>query len=414
MLIKEVALTKRCIMLPYSLQLPNFRWLWLGQTLIFCAVQFWFVSLTWLILQKTGSGLAVGSVLMAAAIPRGVFMLIGGAISDRVPKRNLATLAAVINTILIGLVTFLLIFELVQLQYLIVIAVFFGLSEAFLYPTILALLPQLIKKSKLAQANAWIQGSEEITNVIGPAVAGFLIGSFGMIIAFIINTITFALGSFFIYLVRPSCHCIPAQSQTLSLKDEIVDGLKYAWKHQAIRISLLLLAMINLAMLGPIIIGLAALVNLRFDANATTFGYLQSAYGIGALIGVFFAGQLGSIKNPKNALIWLCYSLGLELIALGFVQNVWVAWGVIVLMGIGCGLVSVLGLTWLQQQTTAQMQGRIMGLTMFAAVALDPFSQGISGALLEISLSGLFIVAGGTMLLTALISSIKGRHCYGN
>ena len=83
-------------------------------------------------------------------------------------------------------------------------------------------------------------------------------------------------------------------------------------------------------------------------------------------------------------------------------------------MGIGCGLVSVLGLTWLQQQTTAQMQGRIMGLTMFAAVALDPFSQGISGALLEISLSGLFIVAGGTMLLTALISSIKGRHCYGN
>ncbi|MEA5463877.1 hypothetical protein [Leptothoe sp. PORK10 BA2] len=62
------------------LRQTNFRWLWLGQTFIYCAAQFWFVALTWLVLQKTGSGVALGTVLMAAAIPRGALMLVGGAI----------------------------------------------------------------------------------------------------------------------------------------------------------------------------------------------------------------------------------------------------------------------------------------------------------------------------------------------
>jgi hypothetical protein len=66
-------------------------------------------------------------------------------------------------------------------------------------------------------------------------------------------------------------------------------------------------------------------------------------------------------------------------------------------------------MTWLQQQTAFHMQGRMMSLTMFAAVALDPFSQAVSGALLEVSLTGLFVAAGGVMLLTALGAAI-GRE----
>ncbi len=65
------------------LQIPNFRRFWLGQTLLSCAEQFWLIALTWLVLQKTGSGLMLGMVLMAGAIPQVLFTLVGGAISDR-------------------------------------------------------------------------------------------------------------------------------------------------------------------------------------------------------------------------------------------------------------------------------------------------------------------------------------------
>lgn len=394
-------------MLRSALQLPNFRWLWLGQTFILCASQFWFVALTWLVLQKTGSGFAIGTVLMAAAIPRGLFMLIGGAISDRLPTNYVAAIAASVNTVLIGLVAALLFFDAFELNVVILIAALFGLLEAFLYPAILALLPQLMSKPRLGQANSWMQGSEQITNVIGPALAGIVIGALGLAIAFAINTALFAIGTGFIYLVRTRQRLRPVEPSAVTLTGEIIECLRYAWKQPAIRISLQMIAMINFAVLGPIVIGVAELVTMRFGGSATTFGYLQSAYGMGALLGVVVASRLSAIKNLKTPLILLAYALGAGLITLGFVQYAWMASGVIALMGLGGGIVGVLGITWLQQQTAISMQGRMMSLVMFAAVALDPFSQAISGVLLEINLTGLFMAAGITMLVTALVSSLS-------
>jgi MFS family permease len=399
-------------MLRSVLQLPNFRWLWLGQTLILSASQFWFVALTWLVLQKTGSGLAIGTVLMSAAIPRGLFMLIGGALSDRLPTHAVAAIAAILNTMLIGTTSAMLFLNAFQLNLIVGVAALFGLLEAFLYPAMLALLPQFVSKSRLAEANAWMQGSEQITNVVGPATAGIAIGALGLPIAFAFNTVLFAIGSGCMGLIRtrPRSALVQApvvQSTAVGLAGEIRAGLHYAWKQPAIRISLLMIAMINFAMLGPIVIGVADMVSARFGGNATTFGYLQSAYGIGALAGVLIASRLSAIKNLKTPLVFLSYSLGAGLILLGFVQEAWVAAGIIALMGIGGGIVGVLGLTWLQQQTATQMQGRMMSLVMFAAISLDPFSQAISGVLLEINLTGLFITAGSIMFLTGFAASLK-------
>ncbi|MBD3886064.1 MFS transporter [Phormidium tenue FACHB-886] len=393
-------------MLRSALQLPNFRWLWFGQTFIFTASQFWFVALTWLVLQKTGSGFAIGTVLMAAAIPRGLFMLIGGAISDRLPTNRVAAIAALINTVLVSAIAVMLFLDTFHLNVVIGIAVLFGLLEAFLYPAVLALLPQLISKPRLGQANAWMQGSEQITNVVGPAAAGIVIGALGLPIAFTLNAVLFAIGSGCICLLRVRPRS-PVATSAVSLTREICEGLVYAWKQPAIRISLLMIAIINLAILGPIVIGVAEMVTVRFGASATTFGYLQSAYGMGALGGVLIASQLSAIKNLKTPLVLLSYSLGVGLILLGWVQQSWVAAVIMALMGVGGGIVGVLGLTWLQQQTATKMQGRMMSLVMFAAIALDPFSQALSGVFLEINLTLLFVVAGGMMLITAVVVSLE-------
>lgn len=394
-------------MLKSPLQLPNFRWLWFGQTFIFCAAQFWFVALTWLLLQKTGSGVALGAVLMAAAIPRGLLMLVGGVISDRFPPNTIAAIATVINTMLSGLMTMMLLTNTFHLQVVIVIAALFGISDAFLYPATLALLPRLIRKARLGQANAWMQGSEQITNVIGPAAAGLTIGTLGLTAAFAFNTILFAIGAGCVYLLRIRHNTAIVTLEPKALTSGIVEGLNYAWKHGGIRISLLLIAMINFAILGPIVVGVAELVTVRFDGDATTFGYLQSAYGIGALLGVWIASQMSAIKQLKTPLVLLAGVLGLGLMALGFTPHPWIAATIMMMMGIGGGIVGVLGITWLQQETVSSMQGRMMSLVMFASVALDPFSQAISGVLLEINLTGLFVAAGITMLATAVVSLLS-------
>jgi hypothetical protein len=99
--------------------------------------------------------------------------------------------------------------------------------------------------------------------------------------------------------------------------------------------------MINFAILGPIVVGVAELVTIRLSGNATTFGYLQSAYGIGALLGVWVASQLGAVKQLQTPLMLLASALGMGLIALGFVFQVWTAAIIILLMGIGGGIVGL-------------------------------------------------------------------------
>lgn len=392
----------------HPLQNVNFRLLWLGQSLILCAAQFWLVALTWLVLQKTGSGTAIGTVLLAAAVPRALLTLVGGALSDRLPPDRVATVAAAVNTLLVASVAALLWLNIFQIHYLILIAGIFGISDAFLYPATLTTLPKLVDKSLLVQANSLMQGGEQITNMIGPAAAGIVIGAFGLPIAFTLNVVLFAVGGLFLLSIRQPTGKSKAIALSVSqLLGEIMEGVRYAWKNAAIRISLLIVAMLNLATLGPLVVGVAKLVELRFGGSATTYGYLQAAFGVGALIGVLATSSIKSVKNPGLSLVLLAYGLGIGTAGLGFVQQQWMAYGVIVLMGLGGGFVGVIAVSWLQEQTGAAMQGRMMGLLTFTSVALDPFSQAISGFLMDIDLTLMFVVAGATMLLTAIATSFN-------
>jgi MFS family permease len=248
-------------------------------------------------------------------------MWVGGVVSDRLPSNSISAIATVMNTILVGLLTLMLLTDNFHLHWVIAISTLFGVSEAFLYPATLALLPQVIQQSHLGQANAWMQGSEQITNIVGPAAAGLAIGALGLTVAFALNTGLFAMGAGCIYLVQTRYKPVTVSLEPQALAAGIAEGLHYAWKHEAIRISLLLIAMINFAVLGPIVVGVAELVTARFGGDAITFGYLQSAYGIGAVLGVLVASQMQAIQQLKNPLILLACILGLGLMALGLLPT---------------------------------------------------------------------------------------------
>lgn len=390
-------------------QQSNFYWLLLGQTLILLAVQYWTVALTWFVLTLTGSGLAIGTVLFAAAVPRTLFTLFGGILVDRFAANRVAAIAALIITLIVEITSVLLFIQILNFENLLIISTLFGTFDALIYPALLTILPRLVDKSQLAQANAFLGGGEQITNAIGPAISGFIVGSLGLPVALLINTCLFAGGSLCLHLVeQPEGETVLAQSRQKksvnNLYNELVEGWRYAWNHGVIRICLFVAAMLNFAMLGPLVVGGAKLVESRFAGDAIAFGYFLSAYGVGALLGVVVAGIIGRVKRIGLLLVWLSWLLGGGAIALGFVVNPWLAYGILGLMGFGGGIVGVFAITWLQEQTAPIMQGRVMSLLTFAAIALDPFSQAVAGFLLEINLETLFVSAGITMLLTGCLT----------
>src|ERR1700760_2378344 len=78
----------------HPLRNPNFRLLWLGNTVSWAGDQFYLVALPWLILQLTGSSIVLGTITMFAAIPRAALMLLGGAVTDRISPRRIMILTA--------------------------------------------------------------------------------------------------------------------------------------------------------------------------------------------------------------------------------------------------------------------------------------------------------------------------------
>src|ERR1044071_5447667 len=140
-----------------SLRLRDFRLVFTGESISLMGDQFHFVALAWLALQLTGSGLALGTVLMVAAIPRAVFMLLGGALSDRFSPRSLMLASNALRGVVVGIVATLVLSGNAQLWQLYVLAAIFGVVDAFFHPALNTIVPMLVSERLLPPANALVQ-----------------------------------------------------------------------------------------------------------------------------------------------------------------------------------------------------------------------------------------------------------------
>ena len=141
------------------LKIRNFRLLWIGEGISLLGDQFYMIALPWLVLSLTGNALAVGTVMAMAGIPRALFMLVGGALTDRFTPRKLMINSNLVRMVLTGLLAALVATNLIQIWMLYALALFFGLADAFFFPAQTLIVPQLVDKDQLQQGNAVIQGT---------------------------------------------------------------------------------------------------------------------------------------------------------------------------------------------------------------------------------------------------------------
>src|SRR6476646_3200399 len=116
---------------PHPLRERNFRRLWIGSAISLLGDQFYLVALPWVVLQLTGSAIAMGTIMMAAAIPRAVLMLLGGALTDRTSPRRILMSTATARTLFVAAIGFLLWFHLLRLWQLYLLGFAFGVADAF-------------------------------------------------------------------------------------------------------------------------------------------------------------------------------------------------------------------------------------------------------------------------------------------
>jgi MFS family permease len=386
----------------------DFRAVWLGETVSMLGDQFYLVALPWLTLALTGSSLALGLVLMSAAIPRAALMLLGGALSDRYEPRAIMIASSAARAALVGILALLVWTDAVQVWHLYLLGAGFGAADAFFQPAALALVPRLVPEERLEASNALVMGSMAVTGMIGPAAAGVAIAAAGSALGFGIDAATFAFAVVTLLLVRRPAPRRTAASEATpaGALGSIAAGLRYANADAQMRTVLLAVMVINLAVVGPFFVGLPALVE-SFDSGPMAYGIVLSAFGGAALLGAVVAGTVGD--RARMSLVVPATSIGLAfgMILIGLAPNVWTTALAAVPLGAGVGALQVSGMAWLQRRSDPAFLGRVMSLVMFAVMGLTPLSYAIAGAVAESGLQVLFIGAGSGMVVLAAATSMS-------
>src|SRR6266481_2806882 len=227
-----MATTANSTPIEHPLRNPHYRRLLIGGSISLLGDQFYFVALPWLVLQRTGSAVAMGTVMMAGAIPRAVLMLMGGVLSDRISPRKIVISTASARTVCVTIIGLLVWFHVLQTWELYALAVAFGIADAFAAPASQAFMPFLLKREQMVAASSVSQSTAQLTTILGPTPAGFVIKALGLAWAFFIDAISFLF-------VIAALVTLPDPPKTQAAKKavwhSILEGIDYVRKDVPLR-----------------------------------------------------------------------------------------------------------------------------------------------------------------------------------
>jgi MFS family permease len=380
----------------------SFRKLWAATTLSLFGDFFSYIALAWLVLQLTGSSLALGTVLVVQALPRAVLMAVGGALADRFSPRvtmlgSMALRAGVVAPLAVLVLT-----GRVRMWEVYGMAVVFGIVDAFFMPARQSILPKVVADHELEPGNAVLNVTAQISVILGPVLGGVIVAFFGTGWAFAGDATFFALG-FLLVLWLPAPRRVKAGAAHPDggLGGQIAAGFRYAWADVGIRVTLIVIAVVDFAANGALGVGIPTLAHGRFAAGATGFGILFGAWGVGATAGALSAGFVPPPKRFGWLIVSLCVWLGIGITGVGLVPSLVPAALLMGFSGISTGVVNTYAISWLQRRTDPAMQGRVMSLVMLASMGLTPVAYAASGVVANVNPTLLFLIAGGMILLCA-------------
>ncbi|KIF78251.1 transporter [Streptomyces sp. 150FB] len=394
---------------------PHLRRLIVGQGLAAVVDALFLVWLTLFVLELSGPGIATGFVLVAVALPRAALLLPAGVLVDSVGPARVMAGAAWLRVAVLAALGAVVTFSSPSVTTVALLAGLLGVADAAYFPAALALLPVIVPTEKLSRVNALVQGAESGGDLVGPAVAAGVIAAVGFdatlggIVA--MAAMAAVALSTLIRVVRrddgaendagQEAGQDAVAGEQLSSARALGAGLRYAWRDPLVRGMLTAIALINIAVVGPVLVGGAVLADQRLG-GAGSLGVVLSGFGAGALAGSVMAGWRPPTRRGWTVVGGVA-AIGAGVAGLAAVTHVVAATAVASLVGLGSGFLGVVIVATLQERVPERLLGRVLSLVVLATVAFDPFSYVIAGLLLPYGTTALFVVCGSAVLLSACL-----------
>lgn len=362
------------------------------------------LALPLLILDLTGSALEAGALYSIEYIPFLLLSLPGGVFADRWERRRLLvagdTTAGVIAVFLGVLVTL----GVHTLWPIYMAAFLLACVEPLYHPAFQSFLPEIVPSSRLGQANGWMQSGDNIMGMIGPAVAGGLIGLFGFQVTVFLNGCSFFISAVAILLIRARRPADRREApRNASFTGEIVEAVRYIFrKNKILMAGSLMFTGTNFAIW---------LIQANFIYYLTSYRHLSpgvigvvlATQGVGAVLGATVASWLVPRMHAGRILIGTTAVAGLVTLLLIPVRT---PWGIAVVWGLLYGLGSINPVAWFtlrQQIVPDELLGRVVATTRMIAFLSIPVSALVGGAL-ENSFHEIYLLIAAGALIRLLIA----------
>jgi len=378
----------------------NFALFFGGQSISFIGTWSQVVAISWLVWRLTHDSFWLGFATFAVQAPMLVLGLLGGAMADRIDRLNGLRITQILCMIQAGALALLTLTGVVELWHVIVLALFLGTVYSLEFPIRQTFVMDMVGKGDLLNAISLNAAMIHSTRVIGPVIAGFVVGLVGEWACFTLNSATFLALIAALFMIDRRKLITQRESEGPFWKS-IAEGLRYMIRESEVKLSLSIIMLVSIAGF-PYVALMPIFADKIYGGGALQLGWLMGASAIGAFIGALVLARL---KNTDGLLTLCTKSLllfGVALLIFSRLQDIWSAMLALTVVGFSLTLVFSSINTLLQHTAPTHLRGRMMSMFMVAFMGMAPFGSLFGGILAK------RIGAQDTVAVGAVICCIYG------
>ncbi len=361
------------------LEIRDFRLLWAGLSISLLGDGINAVALIWQVLELSSSPTAVALVGVAWTVPLVVFLLLGGVISDRFDRRKVMVTADGIRLAASATLGVLSVSGHIELWHVFALAALYGVGEAIFYPAFGALVPEVVPRDLLVQANA-LDGFVRplASRLVGPALGGVAIEYLTVGGALLLDAGSFVFSIAALLLMHPR----PRERGEISASGVLIDireGFTFVRAHVWLWGTLLAAAAGLLVFLGPWEALLPILVRNELGLGAAALGLVYAAGGAGSILAALLMGQR-QLPRRMITFMYVAFTVGVSgPIVYGLATSLWP----LVVGSARAAGASAAGMviwsTLMQREVPGHLLGRVTSLDWLVSLSLTPVSFALTG-----------------------------------
>ncbi|HDR7982925.1 MFS transporter [Bacillus cereus] len=385
----------------------NFLFLWAATLFSSFALAFFTFSQTWYIAKTLNLEASLGVVFVALSVPRLIFMIVGGAVADKFPKKNIMFYSNIIRAILVATILTWFIVGDVTLYTFALFALFFGLADAFFWSADGSILPELVEKSRLTQANSLTQMTNQASVILGPVLGGILIKFTNYETIFSITILLLIVAAI---LVQKIQFTMPEQKDTdKGMFTSIKEGILYVKESPFLSTFLICSAFLNLFLIGPMQVGFPLFVKNVLHGDSLQFSYLEASVGGGMAIGAIIVGLKNINRRRGLFCIIMMLLSGVFFLAINFSTVLWQALLAGMFYGITIAMAIVPLMAMIQSTVKEEMMGRVMSLLMLSSMGFIPLSYAFTSLALAMGIPIVTVMKSGAIAVIVFVLFVAIR-----